>query len=159
MHKIKVRFSDLDKAANKAKAVSDDWQAVILEILLIPNVNKRWKQFNPRYPELELSRHPGEKYPTGLAHRQKIEDWAVYAGYTLKMSEYAIWNSVREGTEYGFSHGPSVCWDGVRRETAHDFAYNLYVVWSLLSQGKDAHRSIEDLFYDYGIIFEDDRNV
>jgi len=159
MHKIKVRFSDIQKAADKARAVSDDWQAIILEVLLIPNVNRRWKQLNPRYPQLELAKHPGEKYPQGLAHRQKIEDWSVYAGYTLKLSEYSSWNSVREGTEYGFSHGPSVCWDGVRRETVHGFAYNLYIAWSLLSQGRDAGRVITDLLCDHSVIFEDDRNL
>ena len=157
MRKLKVRFSDLDKAAHKAKAVSDDWQALILEILLIPKLNKRWKQLNPRYPELSLQRVEGEKYPEGLAHRQKIENWALYAGYVLTFSEHSAWNSVREGTDYGFSHSPGVCWDGIRRETVHRFAYDLHVVWSLLSQGKTASTTIIDLELDCGIIFEDDR--
>jgi hypothetical protein len=157
MHKIKVRFSDLDKAAKKAKAVSDDWQAIVLEILLIPNVNKRWKQLNKRYPAMELSKHAGEKYPQGLALRQEVPDWAVYAGYTLMFSEGLAWNSVQEGTEYGFAHGPSRCWDGIRRETYHDFAYQLYVIWSLLSQGQNAGRSLE-LLPDH-VEFVDDRNV
>jgi hypothetical protein len=157
MHNIKVRYSDLQKAAERAKAASYDWQAVVLEILLLPNVNKRWKQLNPRRPDMQLQRIAGAKYPKGLALRQKIEDWSIYAGYTLSFSEHAAWNSVGEGTGHGYSHGPGVCWDGIRRETVYRFAYDLSVVYNLLSQHKPASHLIINLELDYSIIFVDDR--
>lgn len=156
MRKIKVSLSNLQKAVSRAASVSDGWQAVCLEILLLPNVNKRWREVSG-YPNMLLERHNGAFYTTGLATQQEIPDWSVYAGYTLQFNAGLHWNVVGEGTERGYSHGPSRCWDGVRRETCGDIATFLSAAAASLSKCGTISNTCENILASYGIEVVDDR--
>lgn len=117
--KIKVRASELLTAQKRAAATTDDWQARLIEYLLIPKLNKRWLEANgDHYAMLILERHPGQPYRAkpredNLAIGER-KGWAEFAGYTLRYGEHLCWNMVRE--DY-YGHSASTCWNGIRRET------------------------------------------
>jgi len=136
MRTLKVKASTIGKAAARAKVTSDDWQAVLVEILLVPQVYKRWQTLNAdRFDALLITRHPGQK-PTGTREdnlaRCAAKSWAQYAGYTLSGIGGYRWNSV---TDDWYGHAPSCCWDGVRRETRSFFIEALHNAYYAATRG------------------------
>lgn len=135
MKLLKVKASEIKQAIDKAKLLSDDWQAEIIEIILIPKVYARWKEINldRLYRDFTITRHDGLK-PWGDREenlkRCNDKTWESFFGYTLSWtypssSSSALdtyWNRV-SADHYG--HSPSVCWDGIRRETYSAFVEEL----------------------------------
>lgn len=157
MRNIIVKASEVKKAADKAaKVASNNWQGVICELLMTPKLSKRWQELNPRHKGLRIEKHEGQSYPEGYARTHEVQDWSIFAGYTLK-ADCWTWNSVGEGTDRGYSHGAGRCYDGIRRETVYHFAYILSAINSCIEQGRDIPQSfVEELSVDYKITFVND---
>ena len=119
---IHVRLSDVGNAIEMAKSTTSEWQAELIEILLIPSINKRWMELNNGFYQIE--RHAGIPY-IGFNREDNMargasNTWREISGYTLSHPTCDIrWNSVRE--EY-YGHSAGTTWDGIRRETYHSFA-------------------------------------
>lgn len=125
MPEATVKVSDLWAAMRAAQTLyGDDWQAEVLEILLVPPVYAYWRAINTEYGHgaPTLTRHagvpnPGKNVPEDF-------DWALVAGYVMRHGCDGVlrWNSVRSDH---WCHAPGTAWDGVRRETVHRFAEQL----------------------------------
>ncbi len=151
-----VKASQVKKAVEKAQRLCPrDWQAELLEILLLPNVNRRWRAINgDRFPNLELKRHAGFPWTGGRDEALACEDWLIYAGYTLGYgTEGYCWNRARE--DY-YGHSPCSAWDGVRRETYAGFADSLRLAYSAALEGNAPHWRVEQALWDYRIQFVND---
>jgi len=156
MRTIKVRLSEIQAAVERAQREHSDWQAQLLEILLIPKVLRRWQEANrPRFTQPTIQRHPGFRWPGGREKARQVTDWSIYGGYvfTYGPSTSLRWNSVRQ--DY-YSHSPSTCWDGVRRETNHSFLESLRDVWWHLERGESPHWRVLQNLDQYRIQVIDD---
>ena len=151
-----MKASWLRRALARAARVSDEWQARYLEILLIPQVYRRWRQVNCPYfgEELSIARHPGRPY-IGYTREQNlaVEDWSKLTGYVLRYTDGYGWNSVR-GDYY--SHSPATCWDGVRRETFHSFVESLLDCYVAVQEGREPSGWALDNLAQYKIRFVND---
>jgi len=136
--KIRVWASELVAAQERARKTTDDWQARLIEYLLIPKLTKRWREANSdRFGTLLLERHPGKPHinytPDDNRAIGQRKGWAEYAGYTLRYGESYGWNGVRD--EY-YSHSASTCYDGIRRETYCGFLDALDAwIWEIKDGG------------------------
>jgi hypothetical protein len=133
MRTIEVSLESIRLAMERAHDRSDDWQAELCEIALIPVIAKRWQELNPNFQGLHLERVPG------LPHILKTPDdnraigdakrWAEYAGYVLVLfgegENRYTWNAVRPDW---YGHSPSTAWNGMRRETVSQFIETLRMV-------------------------------
>ena len=128
MRTIRVSLKTIRAAIARAQTVSDDWQAQLCEIALIPAVAKRWKELNSRLPGLAITRHDGAPH-IGMTpyDNRAVTDWTVYAGYVLIYFPESGkgWNSVRDNY---YCHSPSSAWNGIRRETVSQFLEDLRMV-------------------------------
>jgi len=155
---ITVEASSVLRAMKSVEDKFDDWQAQYLEVLLLPNVYKRWKQANPNMPDMVLNRVSGETHkgftPEDNRAVGDAKGWSLFAGYTLRYclnpstGESSGWNGVRD--DY-YCHSPSVAWDGVRRDTYHQFVQDIAMTVTLWSREKDVHHSSFDLLEKYGV--------
>lgn len=149
---IDVMASEVHKAEEKAREVFDDWQAQVIEILLIPAVYDRWLAVNRRvYAEPSVTRIDGlsRKGKTREDNRN-TSDWSVFAGYV-----FSEWNGIAyEGS--GYSHGPSRCWDGLRRNSFHSFIDHLRAAVYALGQGLAPNTYVTDGLAAYKMRFVDD---
>ena len=135
---LTLKASYLLPALERAHAISDDWQAECLEILLVPEVNARWVELT----QAARGFVPSLEWWIGLPDKGLTRDdneaiyqakaWTRYAGYTLRLGEYAVWNSVREDYH---SHSASTCWNGVQRETYCLFVEHLRGAVVCLARG------------------------
>lgn len=152
---ITVKASAIKKAVAKARRLCPkDWQAEILEILLIPKVQRRWQYVNDHIPGLEIKRHKGFPWADGRDEALAVEDWTIYAGYEMGYGlEHLCWNRAR--SDY-YGHSPSSAWDGIRRETYHSFANNLRIAYGEALEGKEPNWRVEQALRDYRIRFVND---
>jgi hypothetical protein len=138
MQTIKVRLSAVRRAVTQAHQAHGDWQAEHLEILLLPQVYRRWQEVNrPHFSEPTITRHPGFRWTDGREAAAQVTDWSIYAGYTFTYGPTNWrWNSV---TTDWYGHAPSVTWDGVRRETYHSFVEDLRAVLYAVEESRLPH--------------------
>jgi hypothetical protein len=130
MRKIRVKLSSILRAIERAKTISDDWQAECCEILLIPAVAKRWQELNANFAGLHVKRIDGAPYAFTCREdnqaRCEAKRWREVAGYVLVLftgdSGDYCWNGVRD--DY-YGHSASTAWDGIRRDTISSFAHDL----------------------------------
>lgn len=137
MKLVKVKASEIKQAIERTHLLSDDWQAELIEIILIPKVYARWKEINLNklYRDFTITRHDGLK-PLGDREenlkRCNEKTWESFVGYVLSWT-YPVgsttpiyWNRV---TKDHYGHSPSVCWDGLRRETLSSFVEDLRMMF------------------------------
>ncbi len=146
----------IERAIEQAHTISDDWQAELLEILLLPKVYRIWHKLNTRYPDATITRHPGVKV-TGTREdnlaRCDAKTWRICAGYTFDYGVHGYtWNSVRD--DY-YGHSPSTTWDGIRRETACGFVEALRMAYYNLAQGKIVSCFAAQCLCEYGITIKE----
>jgi hypothetical protein len=155
MRQITVKASAVDRAIQRAKATCpSDWQAELLEIILIPNVYKRWKQVNDRFPDPTITRHPGQPYRRGETDPRQIDDWTIYAGYEFDYGRPGYcWNRAR-ADHYG--HSPGTAWDGVRRETYHSFVETLRMCYHAALRGEGVNWRLQSNLDAYRVKFVND---
>lgn len=152
---LTVKASEVEKAIKRAKSFCPkDWQAELLEILLIPKVYRRWQYINDRYLRVEIKRHTGFPWVGDRDEALAVEDWLIYSGYEFGygFDDYC-WNRAR--SDY-YGHSPSSAWDGIRRETYHSFAENLRMAYDAVSKGESPHWRVEHALRDYRIQFVND---
>ena len=117
MKTIRVSRQTVARAIERANAASDDWQAELLELLLIPSLAKRWQELNPQFPQVAIVRHSGKPHK-GYTRDDNlaVKDWTPFAGYLFQYDpeQHWNWNAVR--TDW-YSHSASTAWNGVRRDT------------------------------------------
>jgi hypothetical protein len=132
---LTVRTDDIQRAIERARAITDDWQAECLEILLIPALAKRWQELNPNMPNVVIRRHVGEPYK-GMTpdDNRQVEDWSRFAGYVFSYGFHDApnygWNAVGHGARKGYSHSAGSAWNGVGRETIHRWVEALRIIVS-----------------------------
>lgn len=132
MRAIKLKLSAVLRAIQRAKSVTDDWQAECCEILMIPAIAKRWQELNARLGNgLRIERIDGLRYSFVSREdnqaRCDADGWAEVAGYSLILMQLengycSRWNSVQRSY---YCHSASTAWDGVRRETISQFVDDL----------------------------------
>ena len=155
---IKVKSSEVAKAIARAKRFCPcDWQAEQIEILRIPNVNKRWRKLNSKiHKDLRIVRHKGDVYPK-YATREfagNVCDWSIYSGYTLQFSAAGfVWNRVRCDS---YSHSPASVWNGIRRETFGQIAEQLRQAYYGLDKNGSVPYRIGLNLCDYKVTFVND---
>jgi hypothetical protein len=152
---ITVKASQISKAIKQAKQLCPhDWEAELLEILLIPIVTRRWRYVNDRFPNVTIKRHVGFPYVRGNVDPRTVEDWLIYAGYEFDYggSGYC-WNRARSD-HYG--HSPGTAWDGVRRETYHSFVETLRMCYYCAIEGTEINYRLEVNLRDYRVCFIND---
>lgn len=153
MKKITVKASDVRKAIKKAEAISDEWQAQHLELLLQPKIYRHWQALNSDRP-VALQFHPGAK-PTGgreeNLQRCEQRSWRQFAGYTLTFGY--TWNSV---ADEWYEHSPSCCWDGVRRETRSFFIEALRAAYYANERGLAPAAMTLDVLNQAGVSYVND---
>ena len=153
---LTIKLSSITKAIAHARELSDDWQAELLEILLMPKVYRLWHKLNSEhFPDPNVTRHPGLK-PTGTRDdneaRCKAQTWRQYAGYVFNYGlQSYTWNSVRD--DY-YGHSPSTAWDGIRRETTCGFVEALRMAHYNLAQGKTVSCYIVQCLDAYKIVLD-----
>ncbi len=153
-----ITLKSLEKAITAAHNISDDWQAELLEVLLLPKVYHLWHKLNAEhFPDPTVTRHPGLK-PTGTRDdnlaRCQAQTWRQYAGYVFSYGLHGYtWNSVRD--DY-YGHSPSTAWDGIRRETVCGFVEALRVAYYNLIQGKIVSCYTALCLQTYGITIKED---
>lgn len=153
---LTVKASEIEKAIKRAKNFCPkDWQAELLEILLIPKVYRRWQYINDRYPKkVEIKRHQGKPWTGDRDEALATEDWLIYSGYEFGYGlDGYCWNRARE--DY-YGHSPSSAWDGIRRETYHTFAENLRLAYGAVQEGEVLNYRVEQALWDYRIRFIND---
>ena len=154
---ITVKASQIKAAIACANKISDDWQAELIEVLLIPNVYNRWQKVNG-HARYVVNRHDGQPHK-GYKREDnltvgELNAWDTIAGYTMQYNGLGWgWNSVR--TDY-YGHGPSTTWDGIRRETYHSFLESLRSAVYAIDRGLEPNYYITDTLRDYKIKFVND---
>jgi len=145
---LEIEASKVLAACDRANELfKDEWQACMLEILLIPEVGAHWRAMSGA--DLLLERHPGEPY-TG---QRELEDWSTLAGYVFMENKYLRWNRVRNDT---YSHHPGSAWNGIRRETFSNWVYFLYQLAHQIAEGKTDNHYLVDRLAEYKVRLIDD---
>jgi len=146
---VVVRASEVEQAIARGRAVSDDWQAGLLEIALIPAVAERFAEVNRG---AAIERHEGLPHIGMRAEdNRQVSDWSVYAGYVV-----SGWNRVGD-EQSGFSHGAGRAWDGVRRSCWHGFVEAIRNAFLHQCMGARYMPNVyEDQLARYRVMFEND---
>lgn len=147
MKTIKINLHELGKAIHRANQTTCDWQAEMIEILLIPKIYRRWQELNKQQFNYcpEVTRWPG--LPFIPAYRGKeTKCWSLVSGYIVTQ-----WNDFRD--DY-YSHSASTAWDGIRRETVHMFLEKLRHIYYDHKEGRDPEQTAWELYRDQKIIVE-----
>ena len=149
MRIITVKASEIRLAIARANATSAEYQTELIEIALIPSVNRRWHELNKNLEPLILLRHPGLPDPAYNMSREDyiaITDWSKFAGYTLTYHGNSNWNSVRESY---FCHSPNTTWDGIRRQTKGSMAIQCLRIayYAALHNRSITHEGLQYLEY------------
>jgi len=160
---IKVRASAVEAVVARSNRLHpSDWQAECLALVcFLPNVKKRWQEVNEpegHYDKLTfVDGFPYDAEAKAKAKEGTIEDWAVYAGYTLGSSRGVwCWNSVPDSPDRGYGHSPGTAWNGVRRETFHTFAEALRIAFHTVLEGAEVSEHHIGRLDFYRIKFEND---
>ena len=146
--KLTINASVILEAIAQGKAISSDWQAQFLEVLLIPAILQYWRSINNNRP-LTIKRHEGLPYHFTTSENNHARcdrnAWREIAGHVFWYSEEGLsrWNSARD--DY-YGHASSTAWDGVRRDTNHQAIVSLIRVAEALQEGRDPHETyLQDL--------------
>jgi hypothetical protein len=140
---LEIAASKVLAACNRAdEFFPNEWQACMLEILLIPEVGAHWRAMSGT--DLRLERHAGAPY----RGQRDVADWSTVAGYVFREGERLPWNCVRSE---GYNHHPGTAWNGIRRETFSNWVYFLYQMTLQLAEGKPPNAYLTGRLAEYKV--------
>ena len=161
MNKTIISASQIKQAHERADEITDDWQAHMLEIALIPEIHQIWREQNNL--DAKIERHNGTRPFIGHTSEDnrkigKQRKWHLYNGYYVRLAKGVYWN---QPSDVSYSHSAARAWDGIRRETCHNFIDTLSNLYMHHNQNQCMMTTkylddCEALLWAYGIEFMND---